>query len=199
MTSSPGSWAGIPALALVAWAAFASPDNALPDGRVSVHGVQNFAVVSPVLYRGAQPTAEGFRELRARGVTTIIDLRAGHDDEKRLAGLGFSYYWLRTRQWHPESEDVIKAMKIILSPDYQPVFVHCQAGKDRTGLVVAVYQVLFGNKSVDEAIAERNVFGAHAFWEENVHYLQRLRDPAARQALLDAITKAPMPVVVKIP
>ena len=58
-----------------------------------------------------------------------------------LAGLGLNSYRLRAKQWHPENEDVVRAMKVILTPEYQPVFVHCQAGKDRTGLFVAVYRI----------------------------------------------------------
>jgi tyrosine-protein phosphatase SIW14 len=173
--------------------------GAAPAMGEAVAGVPNFAVVSPVLSRGAQPTREGFRALRERGIRTIIALRWGHDDDAALAGLGLNSYRLRAKQWHPETEDVVRAMKVILTPEYQPVFVHCQAGKDRTGLVVAVYRILVDGWSVDDAIAERKAFGAADFWEENKTYLVRLRSAQARRDLMAAIEAAPVPPVVPVP
>ncbi len=173
--------------------------GAEPAMREPVAGVPNFAVVSPVLSRGAQPTHEGFRALRERGIRTIVALRWGHDDAALLAGLGLNSYRLRAKQWHPETEDVVRAMKVILTPQYQPVFVHCQAGKDRTGLVVAVYRILVDGWSVDDAIAERKAFGAAALWEENETYLMRLRSAQARRDLMAAIVAAPVPPVVPVP
>jgi hypothetical protein len=49
--------------------------GAAPAAREEVRGVPNFAVVSPVLSRGAQPTREGFRQLRERGIRTVVALR----------------------------------------------------------------------------------------------------------------------------
>jgi len=174
-------------------------DASTPLVRVEVPGVPNFAAVSPDLMRGAQPTAEGFRALRERGVRTIVSLRASHADEEMMSGLGLRHYRLRTRQWRPETEDVVKAMKVILAPESQPVFVHCQAGKDRTGLVVAVYRVLVDGWTVDDAIAERRALGANAIWEENEAYLKRLRTPAFRRFLRAKIELAPMPEVKVVP
>jgi tyrosine-protein phosphatase SIW14 len=90
-------------------------------------------------------------------------------------------------------------MKVILTPEYQPVFVHCQAGKDRTGLVVAVYRILVDGWSVDDAISERKTFGATDFWEENKAYLRRLGSAEARRDLMAAIEAAPVPPVVRVP
>ena len=173
--------------------------GAEPAMREEMGGVPNFAVVSPVLSRGAQPTREGFRALRERGIRTIVALRWLHDDDGALAGLGLNSYRLRAKQWHPETEDVVRAMKVILTPEYQPVFVHCQAGKDRTGLVVAVYRILVDGWSVDDAIAERKAFGASDFWEENKMYLIRLGRAEARRDLMAAIEAAPVPPVAAVP
>ena len=173
--------------------------GATPAAREEVRGVPNFAVVSPVLSRGAQPTREGFGQLREQGIRTVVALRWEHSDDAALAGLGLNSYRLRAKQWHPENEDVVRAMKVILTPEYQPVFVHCQAGKDRTGLVVAVYRILVDGWSVSDAIAERTTFGAWGFWWENEAYLKRLEVPEARRDLMAAIEAAPVPPVVRAP
>ncbi len=176
----------------------ASP-GATPVAREELGGVPNFAVVSPVLSRGAQPTLEGFRRLRERGIRTVVTLRAAQDDGAALAGLGLNSYRIRARQWNPKTDEIVRAMKVILTPEYQPVFVHCQAGRDRTGLVVAVYRILVDHWSAEDAIAERKAFGAWWFWWENKTYLRRLDTADARRDLIAAIEAAPVPPVVRAP
>lgn len=186
------------AAALVVSAFALTLPGATPEARGGVPGVPNFAVVSPVLSRGAQPTREGFCRLSERGIRTILALRSGRADDAALAGLGFNLYRIRARQWNPETEEVVRAMKVILAPEYQPVFVHCQAGKDRTGLVVAVYRILVDRWSVEGAIAERKAFGAWDLWWENDAYLRRLGSEEARRDLAAAIEAAPLPSVVRV-
>jgi len=188
----------MPLLALFCASALAI-SGATPAMREVVTGVPNFAVVSPILSRGGQPTRQGFRSLSERGIRTIVVLRWRHGDLEALSGLGLNSYRVRAKQWHPETEDVVRAMKVILTPEYQPVFLHCQAGKDRTGLVVAVYRILVDGWSVDDAIAERKAFGAADLWEMNNTYLRRLGGVEARQDLMSAIEAAPMPPVVRVP
>jgi len=43
-----------------------------------VPGVDNFARDNPALYRGAQPTEEGLKQLKAMGIKTVIDFRSYH-------------------------------------------------------------------------------------------------------------------------
>jgi tyrosine-protein phosphatase SIW14 len=58
--------------------------------------VKNFAEVSPALWRGAQPTAQGFRNLEAAGVKTVISLREQHDDSDLLAGRNLNIFAFRS-------------------------------------------------------------------------------------------------------
>jgi len=53
-----------------------------PAQKLKLAGVQNAGQISDVLYRGAQPSAAGFAELKKLGVTTIVNLREkGHETE----------------------------------------------------------------------------------------------------------------------
>src|SRR4051794_31889084 len=53
----------------------------------TLDGVPNFQKVNSAVYRGGQPTSEGFKNLAERGVKTVIDLRLvgehSQTDEKR--------------------------------------------------------------------------------------------------------------------
>jgi tyrosine-protein phosphatase SIW14 len=126
-----------------------------------IPGVQNFAQVSPILFRGAQPTEEGFAELKKRGVKTVVSLRTFNSDRSELEGHGLGYLRIYAQAWNVEEQDLVKFLKVLSDPANQPVFVHCQQGKDRTGCAVAVYRMVEQGWTADEAIAEIHNFGYH--------------------------------------
>jgi protein-tyrosine phosphatase len=60
-----------------------------------------------------------------------------------------------------DPENYVKALTAIIEADHahQPVLVHCQAGTERTGGVVAAYRILVEGKSEDQAFAEARGYG----------------------------------------
>src|SRR5579862_4206835 len=55
-----------------------------------VPGLDNFARVHPGLYRGGQPTEEGFQQLKAMGVKTVIDFRSYHSTKSQVLASGMT-------------------------------------------------------------------------------------------------------------
>jgi protein tyrosine phosphatase (PTP) superfamily phosphohydrolase (DUF442 family) len=141
------------------------PRNDLP-------GLRNFAQVSPVLCRGAQPTREGFAELKKRGVKTVVNLRWLHDDREALKGLGLRSVHIRCQAWNPREEDVAAFLHVVRDPANQPVFVHCQHGADRTGMMVAVYRMAEQGWANEDAAKEVANFGFHKVWTRIADYLR---------------------------
>jgi protein tyrosine phosphatase (PTP) superfamily phosphohydrolase (DUF442 family) len=129
----------------------------------------NFHKVSDDLYRGAQPDREGFVELIGMGVKTVINLRWLHTDRIYLYGLlkDVNYRHIFCKAWHPEVEDV-KSFLRILDEGPRPVFVHCQHGADRTGVMCAAYRIKVQGWEVDRAVKEmvEGPFGFHEIWED---------------------------------
>jgi protein tyrosine/serine phosphatase len=144
--------------------------------RLRVEGAPNLHRVSADLYRGAQPTTEGVQALQAMGVKTIVSLRAFHSDRDEVAGAGIGYERISFKPWHPEDEDVVRFLRIATDPARTPVFVHCQHGADRTGMMCAVYRVVVQGWSRDEAAREmvEGGFGFHAVWRDIREYLAGL-------------------------
>jgi protein tyrosine/serine phosphatase len=122
--------------------------------RGDVIGVENFGKISDGVYRGAQPTAEGFAELKKMGIKTIINLRLMHTDDELLKGTGLNYIHFNSFAATPNEDHVVNCLKIMNDPACQPVFIHCQAGADRTGMIIAAYRMTYDKWSVDEAIKE---------------------------------------------
>lgn len=143
-----------------------------------IEGVSNFSKVSPLLWRGAQPTEAGFRNLEAAGAKTIISLRERHDDLPRLEGTRLKYLRIPMDAWDPEEAELVLLLtaleKILKDPDRAPVFVHCAEGKDRTGYSIAAYRMVFENWSVDDALHEMFDFRFNTIWFRNPGFLKRL-------------------------
>jgi tyrosine-protein phosphatase SIW14 len=154
----------------------ATPRDDLP-------GLKNFAIVSDALWRGAQPTAEGFAELKRRGVKTVVDLRSAHSDRDLMAGTGLQYVEIPCHAWHPEEEDVLGFLKIISDRKNQPVYVHCAAGADRTGTMVAVYRILEQGWATDDAVKELSSFHFHPVFGEVVTFLKKFDRGTTRKKL----------------
>ena len=123
-----------------------------------------FARVSEQLYRGAQPTAEGFRKLKELGIKTVINLRAedemGLTEKATVEQLGLRYYNLGLPGLSsPTDEQVARVMTIIDAPESGPVFIHCRRGSDRTGTIVAVYRISHEGWTGEQALTEAKRHG----------------------------------------
>ncbi len=159
---------------------------ALLTPRDDVKGVKNFAKVSEILYRGEQPTAEGFAELKKMGIKTVVNLRAFHSDRDELAGAGLQYVHINCKAWHPEEEDVAQFLKLLKDPKNLPVFVHCQHGADRTGMMVASYRIVEQGWNPDDAARETHNFGFHAIFTEIQTFLKRFDATAMAKKVTEA-------------
>lgn len=122
--------------------------------RIDLPGVPNLHKVSEDLYRGAQPTTEGMKQLEKLGIKTIVNLRFITSDRKLLKGTGLEYEHINTTTLTTDTKDVIRFLKIATNPDCTPVFVHCHRGVDRTGVMCAAYRIIVQNWTKEQAIKE---------------------------------------------
>jgi tyrosine-protein phosphatase SIW14 len=144
--------------------------------RIELPGLPNFYKVSDELYRGAQPTAEGMKQLEKLGVKTVVNLRALHSDRDEIKGTDLSYVHIGMTAWCISDNDVIRFLRIVTDKSRTPVFVHCQHGSDRTGTMCAIYRIVVQGWSKDEAIEEmtKGGFGFHSFWRNLPKFIRKL-------------------------
>ena len=141
-------------------------DTTSVPSSIDLTGLPNFHKVTDILYRGAQPTEKGFKELPKLGIKTIINLRDFHSDEKKLKKIHISYEEIPMESCNPKEEDVVHFLKIITDKTRTPVFVHCKHGSDRTGMICAVYRIAVCGWTKEDAIKEmtKGGFGFHEIW-----------------------------------
>lgn len=124
-------------------------------------GLSNFAEVSPNLFRGGQPGADGLKALRKMGVSIVIDMRGSKSPHEQIAvaELGMKYIAI---PWHcpfPSDETFARFLKVIRDNPRKKIFVHCRLGDDRTGMAIAAYRMADEGWSAEEALNEMEEFG----------------------------------------
>jgi protein tyrosine/serine phosphatase len=160
-----------------------APPQATTSGRalaqriIGVPGLENFAQVNDRLYRGAEPTAEGFRELKKRGVKTVVGLRTNHSTRQDVEAAGLVSVELPLKadvfgSAPPTEEQVRTFFLTVLDPAKQPVYFHCAFGKDRTGTMAALYRIEVDGWTNDEAIEEMHAFGYHTIYKDLIGYVR---------------------------
>ncbi|HAS54667.1 MAG: hypothetical protein A2X56_06620 [Nitrospirae bacterium GWC2_57_13] len=141
---------------------------------VSSKAVDNFFQLDEKVYRSAQPDREGFLALRDLGIRNVLNLRDYHSDDKKARGYGFSLYRVKMEAGDIETRDVIRALRIIKeSPG--PIVIHCWHGSDRTGLISAMYRIVFHGWSKEDAINElmNGGYGYHSLYKNIPEFIRK--------------------------
>lgn len=148
-----------------------------------IPGVQNFAQVSDALWRGAQPTARGFREMEKMGLRTVVSFRHDHDDLPLLKGTQVKYLRIPSLAFYPKEQHLLRFLKVIEDPANWPVFIHCAQGRDRTGYNAAAYRMVVQGWGAEETLQEMHQFRFNKIWVGNPRYIKRLDVPRLREKL----------------
>jgi protein tyrosine/serine phosphatase len=153
---------------------------------IQLPGVPNLHRIDDNLYRSAQPTKQGMKNLKKLGVRTIINLRAFHSDTAKVRGTGLLDEELSVKTWHIEDEDVIRVLRIIRKKENGPFLIHCKYGADRTGVMSLMYRIVEQGWSQDDAIEEmvNGGYGFHAKWSNIIRYVKNVDIEKIKRALV---------------
>ncbi len=139
-------------------------------------GLPNLYKLNDGFYRGAQPTAEGIKELEKLGVKTIVGLRSEHSDKEILGGARLALEQIPMSTWNVKEADVVRFLQIVTDENRRPVFVHCMHGADRTGTMCAAYRVAVDGWTKRQALDEmtQGGFGFHSIWSNLPKLIENL-------------------------
>jgi protein-tyrosine phosphatase len=146
----------------------------------SVQGINNFYQVDEHIYRGAQPTTEGFKYLATLGVKTVLDLR--EDDARSsqeaqvVTSLGMQYVNVPMSGLTPPTEaETAKILALLEDGKAGTVFVHCWRGADRTGAVIAAYRIDHDHWDNSRALKEALSCGMSFFQFPRQSYIRKFQ------------------------
>ena len=162
-------------LALVGCTAVQCPTSTSDVHARCDHGVPNLAAVEEGrLYRGGQPTLAGWQYLHdVLHVTTVVKLNGpgesyGQGEDEPATALGME---VRVHTIHPiDGDDPLELLRgptlgqihdtlAAMTEADGPVYFHCHAGRDRTGLMAAVWRVAVDDWSPARAHDEMMAMG----------------------------------------
>lgn len=132
--------------------------------RLTVAGVPNLGEVTPTLYRGSQPTKEGFERLAKMRIAIVVDLRGNRKDERdALNILGMQYVPIPWFCMRPKDAVIAQFLNLVRENPGKKIFVHCNTGIDRTGMMIAGYRMAEQHWTAQDALKEMEVFGFSRF------------------------------------
>ncbi len=119
--------------------------------------IRNFGKMDDRFYRGAQPEESDYKDLKALGVKTVIDLQDHPTSyEKRdVEALGMRYVAIpMSDSSYPKEEQIAAFLKVVNDPTTGTFFAHCAGGRHRTGVVGAVYRFNVNHWNYDQVYTE---------------------------------------------
>jgi len=133
------------------------------EEKIAVPGISNFGRMNARLYRGAQPTAEGFAQLKHMGIDTVVRLSLGEEGSEAerniVEPLGMRFVNLPWSSVHdPNADQIVAFLSLMKEHPERTFFVHCKAGADRTGTFVALYRIAIDRWSTVRALDEMKAF-----------------------------------------
>jgi hypothetical protein len=130
-----------------------------------------FAKVDDGIYKGSKPRTDAdFNYLESLHVKYILELKFlplldGAEKKKaKKYGMGFLTVQMNASFYPPSAKHVNQALRILRDLRYQPIYLHCDIGRDRTSLVAGLYDVYFKGMSREDAWQEMKRFGFKESW-----------------------------------
>jgi tyrosine-protein phosphatase SIW14 len=173
---------------------------------ITISGVPNAGSVTGTLFRGAQPTGNAFADLQKLGMNIVVDFRGEGGEvsaeKKSVESLGMKFVSL---PWNggsiPTRDEILTFFTLLRDNPDQKVFIHCEYGADRTGVMIALYRIAVDHWTPEQAISEMKDFHYHSFMLPHLaKYVKAF--PAALAAdpsLASAVPGArPSPPVTKV-
>ena len=119
--------------------------------------IRNFGKMDDRFYRGAQPDESDYKDLKALGVKTVIDLQdhPSNYEKRDVEALGMRYVNIpMSDSSYPKQDSVDAFLKLVKDPATGTMFVHCAGGRHRTGVMGAVYRFNVNHWNLDQAYTE---------------------------------------------
>ena len=148
---------------------------------------KNFYRVDELLFRSAQLDGSDAAKLHELGIKSIVNLRHfSRGGDKRAFG---DQFWLANKplqSWEIKPAQIADVLRTIRERQKKgAVLVHCYHGADRTGLVVAMYRVIYQGWSLDAARSEMidGGYGFHSMWQDIAGFLTPQNEALVRAEL----------------
>jgi protein tyrosine/serine phosphatase len=169
--------------------------------KLSLPGLPNLGQVTEMLYRGGQPTEEGYRELKKLGIQIIVNFRNEKEnieaERREVEALGMRYVSIPWSGWHkPTNHQVARFLTLLRANREKKIFAHCHHGSERTGVMVAAFRMAMQDWTPQQVLEEMKEFHFHHFW---FRHLRSYVEDFPRQFEADTNFRALQPAARTLP
>jgi hypothetical protein len=130
-----------------------------------------FGQVDVGVYRGSKPkTTADFRFLQSKHIRYILDARflpflaEPEAKQARRYGMRFITSPMNGSPIAPSEKHVDRILLLLRDKHHQPIYFHCDLGRDRTSLIAALYKMYFLGTSKEAAWREMKYYGFKDSW-----------------------------------
>ncbi|MCH2250110.1 MAG: tyrosine-protein phosphatase [Cognatishimia sp.] len=130
----------------------------------------NFEEIAPGVYRSNQPSHRRFSQMKARGITNVLNLRgSGPTIPHRTAKASCDALGLEvtpmgfTARAAPDRETLLALINALKSTP-TPFVMHCKSGADRTGFASAIYLHVVMGEPMQDAMRMLAAKYVHLKW-----------------------------------
>jgi protein tyrosine/serine phosphatase len=133
---------------------------AQPGLAKSEPSIKRFEQVSFDLYRGAQPVGIEFKQLEDLGIRAVMSFvskpaQVVEEERKQVEELGMKFFSFPMGAYvGPKKETLAAIFEELGREENWPIYIHCNNGRDRTGLITGLYRVHFDFWNADAAYRE---------------------------------------------
>ena len=135
---------------------------------------QNLHQVSDSVYRSDQPDSLGMVYLENNDFKSILNVKTKQTDSLLASG-DLNLFFVKMHAERIKKKQVLAAL-IVLRDAPKPLVIHCRHGSDRTGLIIALYRILFQDYTKEQAIDEmkNGNFGFHPIFFNIPRFIKKI-------------------------
>ena len=136
-----------------------------------IHKEANLHRVDDLLYRSEQLVNDDKEVIKSIAIKTIINLRYfTRTEDKKIFTAKDDIHLINhpLLTWRIKAPEIAQTLKLIREQQKKgAVLVHCYHGADRTGIMVAMYRIIYHNWTIAEAKHEmlNGSYGYHSIWK----------------------------------
>ena len=147
--------------------------------------IENFYQIDDEFFRSGNPSPEAFGELETLGIMEVINLQTYHNDKDEAEGSAVKLLRVKMNAHNIKEDDVIEVLRLIKNRSGK-ILVHCKHGSDRTGLIVAMYRIVFQEWSKEDATDEliNGGYGHHRIFRNIPKFIEKTDIQRIKTAVL---------------
>jgi tyrosine-protein phosphatase SIW14 len=136
--------------------------------------IVRFRAVDTGIFAGGRPKEAGVKILAGMGVKTVVDLESGwfisatdpvRAERRWVEAAGLTFLQVPMHPlFTPTRPEIDQALALLTDSTRQPIYLHCNHGKDRTGMVIGFYRVKYQGWTPEQAYREMLKNGFSGFW-----------------------------------